>query len=326
LKIALVTGASGFIGRVLCKQLQHRGWRVVAMMRHQVQGPWDRALANDLSDVDVHAVFEQIRHWGYGIDVIFHLASLVHAVRVKGVVAEDYFRLNVEGTGRMVELSRLAGARSFVYFSSVKAVADPGENCVDETWDKPAADVYGKSKHLAEQRVLALNAEGVHAAVIRPALVYGRGVKGNLRRMLEAIDKGRMPNVNQAGNKRSMVAVEDLVELAILVAEKDKAAGQVYFATDGERYSTKRIYETIAAALGRSPGVPVPVWMIKGLGLVLGGIEILFPHVLPVSKEMLSRLVGSACYLSDKACRELGWQPKATFESEIAGIVRHFKR
>ncbi len=325
MKTALVTGASGFIGRVLCYALKRRGYHVLALMRMQVQGPWDCVLPVDLADGEVQYILDQAGTYTKNIDLVFHLASLVHATRVKGFVDDDYFRLNVEGTRKMVDVARRVGVRSFVYFSSVKAVEDPGEACVDESWDRPARDVYGRSKYLAEQQVLSLCDSGVRASVLRPALVYGEGVRGNLLRMLMAIDRGRMPNVNQTRNKRSMISVDDLVELAIMMAEKPQAAGKIYFATDGEQYSTKRIYDAIAAALGRRPGIRIPVWMIRGLGLILGVVEIFLPDVLPVSKEMLDRLVGSACYVSDKVVAEMDWHPTATFESAIQGIVEHYK-
>jgi len=258
--------------------------------------------------------------------VVFHLASIVHTVKQSGVSDQDYYQLNVEGTKKILEAAKKSEVRSFVYFSSIKAVADPGRICVDEGWQKYPNDVYGKSKRIAEEHVLALNNEGINASVIRSVLVYGKGVKGNLLRMIDAIDRKKMPNINQTKNKRSMIGVEDLASLAITMAENKRSANEAYFATDGQIYSTKDIYDLISTALGRKPGISIPVCLIKALGLSLGIVEKILPFSLPVTKEMATRLVGSACYRSDKASRELGWIANSTLESEIQSIIDHYKK
>jgi len=254
------------------------------------------------------------------------LASLVHAIKQKGVTDEDYYLLNVEGTKKLAEAAKKANVKSFVYFSSSKAVADPRKKCVDESWQTHPLDVYGKSKRIAEGYVLELHNSGINASAIRSALVYGVGVRGNLYRMINAVNKKKMPNINQTKNQRSMIGVKHLVSLAITMAENDKAGNNVYFATDGQRYSTKRIYDAISNALEVKPGIKIPVWMIQTLGLFFGIFDKLSSYVLPVNKAMINKLVGSACYLSDKASRELGWCANCTFESEIKNIVQHYKK
>ena len=99
LKTALVTGASGFIGRVLCHELQRRKYRVQALMRHQVGGPWDDLIISDLSENDIGGVCQ-------GVDIVFHLVSLAHAIKQKGTKDEDYYLLNVEGTKKIIKAAR----------------------------------------------------------------------------------------------------------------------------------------------------------------------------------------------------------------------------
>ncbi len=144
----LVTGASGFIGRRLCQQLKREGSRVRALLRSASAGPWDEAhlcvLGADHLQAEVLA----------GVDTIYHLAGVVHAMKPADVDPSLYFRVNVAASEELAELAALAGVKRFVYFSSIKAVADPGDKCVDESWQVPPDDPYGASKREAEQRLL----------------------------------------------------------------------------------------------------------------------------------------------------------------------------
>ncbi len=204
----LVSGASGFIGRALCLLLMERGCRVRALLRHECAGPWHEQVLCDLSNDRVP------KESCEGVDGIFHLAGIAH-VRAQSREEEImYERVNVGGVRLLLDAAAAAGVTRFVYFSSVKAAADPGEHCVDETWDLPPTDAYGRSKLSAEQLVLMRVGSGMHVSILRPTLVYGHGVKGNLRRMIDAVAAGRFPLLPDTSNRRSMVALSDLAEAA----------------------------------------------------------------------------------------------------------------
>jgi nucleoside-diphosphate-sugar epimerase len=201
------------------------------------------------------------------IDTVFHLAGVAHVMPPREDGDTLYEAINIHGSRAVVEAAIAAGVRHFVYFSSVKAMGDPGDECVDERWAVLPEDPYGLSKKEAERLLLAAGKRtGMHITVLRPALVYGPGVKGNLFRMLKTIDSGRFPPLPDAVNRRSMVHVEDVVQAALLAAEKPAAVGQTYIVTDGQDCSTRQMYEWICEALGR----PVPAWTmpigIEGVG------------------------------------------------------------
>ena len=129
----LVTGASGFIGRFLCRYIKRQGGTVRALMRHVVNGPWDDAWTCRLgTDPIPDAVL-------VGVDTVFHLAGVVHAMEATDGDEMLYRSVNMEATELLAQSAAYAGVRRFVYFSSVKAAGDPGECCVDETWQKALA-------------------------------------------------------------------------------------------------------------------------------------------------------------------------------------------
>lgn len=321
----LVTGASGFIGQRLCRRLQESGVTVHALLRQPAAGPWSTAFPVELGVDPIPAeIFIKQE-----VDTVFHLAVRAHAISEVAGDAAEYRRVNVDGTRVLLEAAMKAGVQRFVYFSSVKALADPGVQCVDEDWHPaPSADIYGRSKYEAERLVLAAGrASAMHVCCLRPALVYGPGVKGNLLRMMRAIDAGRFPPVPDTGNRRSLVHVEDLIQAAILAAETQAANGKTYIVTDGRNYSTREMYVMMAAALGRKvPFWTVPAWVLRGAGHIGDLIGRLWGRRFPVDSEAVARLLGSACYSGKKIAQELGYRPARDFGSALPEMVETYRK
>lgn len=312
----LVSGANGFIGRALCAQLIARGCRVRALLRTPCEGPWDEQVCCDLGRDPIPS--QACRD----IEGIFHLAGIAHSRLHPRSEASLYERVNVTGVGALLDVAEEAGVKRFVLFSSVKAAADPGEKCVDETWIEPPTDVYGQSKREAEQLALARTARGMHVSILRPTLVYGVGVKGNLRRMIEAIDAGRFPPLPDTHNRRSMVSVPDLVEAAWLAMTKDAANGRVFIVSDGLDYSTRALDLAIRRAMGRGqPSWSIPLWLLNAAARAGDLIERASGRSLPFSSAALSRLCGSACYRSDRLREALGWEPRTDFFTMLPDML-----
>lgn len=311
MKNIFITGANGFIGRHLCRRLREQGMNVRGLVRSEpliVDPPWDEVYCCDLATLRLP---EGLLH---GIDTVFHLAGIAHAFRPLAEMEDVYWRVNLKATSLLLQEAARAGVKRFVYFSSVKAMADPGENCVDETFADLPGDTYGLSKRQAEEAVLQVGrVSSMHVCVLRPALVYGPGAKGNLLKMMRGVQKGWFPPLADTGNRRSMVHVMDLVDAAVPAADRQEANGRVYIVTDGVLYSTRQIYEAMCAALGRKvPGWTVPVGLLR-FGAAVGDLCKKAGIPLPVNSETVDRLIGSACYRSDLLQRELGWQPRHTF-------------
>lgn len=316
----LVTGATGFVGRALARRLVGRPSAAVrALARGDAPGiPEDcEVVQGTLEDP------ASLRDACLGVSTVFHCAGYAHAGRAdSGVEGDHHWRVNAVGTRDLAEAAGQAGVLRFVFLSSVKAVGDPGEDCVDESWDAPPTTPYGRAKRQAEQWVREAGERyGMQVVSLRPAMVYGPGGRGNLPRMIEAIRRGRFPPLPRVRNRRSMVHVEDLVQAAVLAAERPEAAGRTYLVTDGVDYSTGDLYAGIRAALGLRPArrqfPPLLLRLLARAGDLLRAVRL----PTPVDSDAVERLLGSECYRSDRIRRELGYQPTHTLPEALPAIV-----
>jgi len=316
-RLALVTGASGFIGQVLCQRLRDQRVQVRGGMRRVVEGPWDEVVLVDL--VTQRFPEDALA----GVDTVFHLAGKAHALSETRQDEEEYSHVNTDGTRVLLEAAKDAGVRRFIFISSVKAMGEGGDACQDESKECRPETPYGESKLAAERLVL----EGGYVpepVVLRLSMVYGPSRKGNLPRMIDAAAKGLFPPLPEVGNQRSMVHVVDVVQAALLAAEKPVAVGQTYIVTDGQTYSTRQMYEWICEALEK----PVPVWnmpvgLLKILAKVGDGIGKIRGRRFLFDSDALDKLTSSACYSSEKIERELGFRPKWDLHSALPDIVAY---
>ncbi|HAJ80179.1 MAG TPA: NAD-dependent dehydratase [Fibrobacteres bacterium] len=312
----LVTGANGFIGATLCKQLLRMGCYVRTLSRH----PNTFGNENWIMDLAVGNCPEGLCT---GIDTVFHLAGKAHALAENSQDAAEYRQINTEGTRKLLEAAQRAGVKRFIFFSSVKAAGDSPVQPMDETVATPADTPYGQSKYEAEQLVLH-GGYVPHPVVIRPCMVYGNSDKGNLPRMIKAVAKCLFPPLPDNHNRRSMVHVDDVIRAALLAAEKPEAAGQLYIVSDGHSYSTRRIYDWIRMALGKSPAQwTIPLSILNRLAKSGDAIGRLSGRRFLFDSDALDKLTGSACYSSAKIERELGFSPKQTLKESLPDIIRY---
>jgi UDP-glucose 4-epimerase len=325
---ALVTGATGFIGRHLVKALQRRNIRVTVLTRdpERAAAIWPSntvtVLQGDLGRADFTS------NPCVGCDVVFHLAGYAHLEDADSVAAETVHQaVTVEGTRAIVHAAAEAGAGSLVFASSVKAMGDVTSSCPDETTPEVPTSPYGCAKREAERLVLAVrDRTNIRTTVIRLPLVYGRGNRGNIPRMISAIDRGYFPPLQKISNRRSMIHVDDVVHALLLAAEKPEANGEIYIVTDGAAYSTGEIYQAICLALGRKvPAWSMPLWILRvagKLGDMIGrgtGIRA------PLNSATLGKLLGSAWYSSDKIRRELGFRSSCTLYDALPEMIAEYR-
>jgi UDP-glucose 4-epimerase len=309
-----VTGASGFIGRRLCERIA-RGGEVRALFRSPAEGPWISVDHLDLSR-DAFPV-DALK----GVDTLFHLAARTHAVDEYAEDGPQYRAINVDGTRRLLEAAGRAGVRRMVFFSSVKAMGEGSAASQDESAEPAPTTWYGITKLEAEKLVL----DGGYVeepVVLRPALVYGPGAKGNLERMIDAVRTGRFPPVPEVNNRRSVVHVDDVVAAAELAADSPGAAGRVFIVTDGRPVSTREMYEWICDALG----LPVRRWKVpaaafKGLSLVGDAIGRVRGRRWIFDSAAYEKMFGSACYESTAIGQALGFEPKWTFQTALPHLL-----
>lgn len=292
----LTTGATGFIGA----RLLQPGDRALVRIAGNIQN----AVIGDLLDPASLAVACA------GIDTVFHCAGYAHAF-----VSSDpdaHWRINFEGTRNLVSAAGKAGVKRFVFLSSVKAMAEPGDKCVDEDWPGEPVTPYGKAKRAAEDAVLEAGIRyGMHVVNLRLAMVYGHGGRGNLERMAQGIRAGWFPPLPEMGNRRSLVHVDDVVAALRLVAEAPAANGRTYIVADPHAYSGREIYDAIRA-VSPAPTLrwSVPAGVLRAGGKLGDALGSVLRRPLPLSSEVVERLLGSACYSPARIERELGWRAR----------------
>jgi nucleoside-diphosphate-sugar epimerase len=314
----LVTGAAGFIGRCLCQQLSDQGCEVMAMLRRMQSGPWQRVLEHELGRGEVD--FRSLD----GVDTIFHLAGKAHTRAKSAAENLEYEAVHVLGTRSLLQAAKQAGVRACVLLSSVKAMGEGGEDVWDESTACSPQNPYGVTKLAAERIVLEEDPLSC-PVVLRPALVYGAGSKGNLDLMIRAVRKGLFPAIAFPPNRRSMIHVQDVVQACLLAATHPGACGRVYILTDGQEYSTNQMLGWIHDALGVQSKISFPYEVLRA-GAALGDVVERLGFHAPLNGDRLSKLAGSARYSSVKIRRELGFDPAWNLRRGIHEMVEGMKR
>ena len=311
----LVTGGTGFIGRRLVAALRERGARVQVLVRsvRNIPSGWDSVavVAGDLVDTT------SLARACAGMDTVIHAAGFAHAdTATMPDLAARHWAVNAEGTFCLLDAAVKAHVERLVYLSSVKAVGEPGPQCVDETWDARPETPYGQAKRAAEARILAVGREaGLHVVNLRLALVYGPEMKANLARFIEAVRRGWLPPLPETGNRRSLVHVDDVTQAALLAAAHPAARGQTYLVTDGQPYSGRELSLIIRRALGYSaPRWTVPAGVLYGMAALVDGGQWLTGRWDRPARAALDKLLGWACYDSTRIEQELGYRPDWTFQ------------
>ena len=322
----LVTGATGFIGRRLVTELCRQSLSVRAFVRDTGRAG---ILGGDGVSLHEGRVEDSSSMLGLcaGIDTVFHLAGYAHADAASKDASDLHRKITVVGTRGLLGEAIRQRVKRFVLVSSVKAQGEDTVRCIDEDAPSLPTTDYGRSRFEAECLVLAAGREaGLETCVLRLPLVYGPGQKGNLLRMMEAIDRGRFPPLPDTGNQRSLVHVDDVVQALVLAATQDAAVGKTYYVTDNRPYTTTDLYRMMRRALGR----PEPRWLLP-LGTLrllarMGDLgQSVFRRGVGFDSEALKKLTGTACYRCDRIMRDLGYRPTRTLEGALLEIIDAYK-
>jgi len=248
-----------------------------------------------------------------------HCASRVHIMKDPSAnPLEEFRRVNVQGTANLARQAAVAGVRRLVFVSSVKVNGEQTAQGSTFTADDACApeDPYGISKHEAEQALRQIAAEtGMEVVIIRPPLVYGPGVKANFAAMVRWLARGvPLPLGAVTHNRRSLVALDNLVDLITLCLTHPAAANQTFMVSDGEDLSTADMLRRMGNALGRPARLlPVPVGVLK-LGAQLVG-----------KPDVFQRLCGSLQVDIAKTRELLGWQPPVSVDEGFRRVAQGFR-
>lgn len=311
----LVTGASGFVGRALTQHLGvQAGTRVVCAARSHIP-----CTAPNMTFFQCDDALET-QDWRAalnGVEAVVHLAARVHVMRDTAVSPADEFRrINVQGSINLARQAAASGIRRFIFISSLKVNGEqtlPGRPFQASDAANPQ-DPYGTSKHEAEQALLAIGRDtGMEIVILRPPLIYGPGVRANFERLMRLVQRGVPLPFGAVHNVRSMVALENFVDLIAVSTWHAQAPGKIFLVSDDHDVSIAQLLRMLASGMKKHVWlIPVPACLLVAMARLAG-------------KTMdASRLLDSLQVDISETKRILNWQPPHAMQDAINKTVTSF--
>lgn len=307
-----LTGATGFVGSALLSRLVADNIDVTALIRNELVDlpAVVKKVVGDLSAIDDFSI-ENLT----GVDVVVHAAARAHVMRdeLANPLAECR-TVNRDATLALARLAAEEGVKRFMFVSSIGVCGNQNIKPFKES-DKPQPhDDYSLSKYEAEQGLLQIAKEtGMEVVIIRPPLVYGPTAPGSFASLMNWMNKSIPLPLGAIHNKRSLVALDNLVDFIALCADREKspnAANEVFLISDGEDVSTTQLLKKVSKALGKTNLlIPIPVFAMTFVAKLLG------------KGAVADRLFGNLQVDSSKARDLLGWKPVTTMDEQLAKIV-----
>lgn len=308
----LLTGATGFVGSAFYIRLIEDGIRVRTVARVIKPSASPAQLIQPMfADLERAVGWHAALH---GVSEVVHLAARAHVMDDQSAnPLEAYRQVNVSGTLNLARQAAKEKVRRFVFVSSVKVLGEATEIGKPFTADdNPSpSDPYALSKLEAELGLRQIESEtGMEVVIVRPPLVYGPGVKANFAAMMRLLARGTPLPLGAVWNARSMVALDNLVDLLVTCLKHPAAAGETFLVSDGEDVSTTELLHRTARAMGkRAFLLPVPVFVLRGGAALIG------------KRKVASRLCDSLQVDSTKTRRLLCWTPPLTLDQGLAKAV-----
>jgi nucleoside-diphosphate-sugar epimerase len=315
LSCILVTGANGFVGSKLCQVLIDNSDTVHAITRRQ-NFPLETSTLKYFSVNNIGSDTQWERALDR-VDCVIHLAARVHVMLDSSSNPLAIYReVNTVGTMNLARQALKAGVKRFIYLSSIKVNGESTSKntsfkASDETFP---TDPYAISKYEAEQQLFELTKNtNMSIVVIRPPLVYGPGVKANFFSMMRWVNKEIPLPLGLIHNKRSLVALDNLVDLILVCSTHKAAVNQVFLVSDGNDLSVTQLLQSMAKALDKTSRlIPVPVWLLRLGATILQQTNI------------SNRLLGSLQVDMSKTQELLNWEPSITAEEALKETANHF--
>lgn len=320
-KIVLVTGANGFIGRALCRDLLENGYVVRGAVRrcdNQVKIPnYDVVSVGNIGpETDWTSALKDV-------DSVIHLAARAHVIKeTSSEPMMEYRKINLHATDSLARQAAKAGVRRFIYISSIGVNGNQTREKPFTEADYPSPqDPYALSKWEAEQALRRISeTTNLKAVVVRLPLVYGPGVKGNMLRLLHLVYRCMPLPLGSINNSRSFIGVQNVADILIRCIRSQEAAGETFLVSDGEDVSTPELIRRIGVMLGGSARLfPFPMVFLRAGAKLFG------------KSDVLDRLCGSLVVDSSKVGQILKWSPYTSMNeglSQMASwyLAEHAKR
>ncbi|RPI46279.1 MAG: NAD-dependent epimerase/dehydratase family protein [Betaproteobacteria bacterium] len=309
----LVTGANGFVGRALCAALTRDGVPVSAAVRSAAAAAGLPCPGIAVGDIGPQTDWSSALA---GVDAIAHLAARTHVLRDPAAdPLAEYRRTNVDASVCLARQAVAAGVGRIVFLSSIKVNGEftRGHAFTEQDTPRPE-DPYGLSKLEAEQRLAALcTGTQTRLNVLRPPLLYGPGVKGNLLALIRAIERGVPLPLGAIHNRRTLLGIDSLIAAIRLCLEHPRAGDGTFLVGDDRPVSSADIARAIGRALNRRARiVAVPVTLLRWGGALLG------------RSAAIERLTSSLEVDSSAIRERLGWRPACSFQQGIDAMVKGY--
>jgi nucleoside-diphosphate-sugar epimerase len=317
MKKICITGANGFIGKFLCKVLNSSDRSIRGIVR-TLNTPINSSKIEYVSVGDMNSKINWREHLN-GFDCIIHCAGKAHVMNKKKESKDSnaYHLANTEVTKVLAEQAAEAGVKRLIFLSSVKVNGESTyqinnkQKFSHKDISNPK-DPYAISKLEAEKALWEISSRtGLEVVVVRLPLVYGYGAKGNLARLIKLV-RSRIPlPLSKVKNQRSMIGIDNLVDLLIQCIDRPEASGKTFLASDDEDLSTPELIELIASSLGRRANLfSLPIFVLKFLGSIFG------------KSEEINRLVGSLRIDKSYIKEILNWTPPISVKEGIRRMVQ----
>jgi len=308
----LVTGGSGFIGKAICKNLKKKNYTIYITSRRDLISNFKGLKFYKINEIDENTKWFQALD---KVSCVIHCAAQTHVEKnLEKNSLSSFRKVNVQGTINLAKQAAKCGVKRFIFLSSIKVNGERTEKSKKFKYNdipKPE-DFYGISKWEAEQGLWKISKEtGLEVVIIRAPLVYGPGVRGNLKRLIKLV-RSRIPlPFSLIKNQRSLIGIDNLVDMIIRCIDDSRASGNTFLVSDEKDLSTTDLLREIAFSMGLSVRLfPLPLSMLKFFGFLLG------------RKAEINRLIGSLQIDNNYTKETLNWRPTISVEEGIKRMVQ----
>jgi UDP-glucose 4-epimerase len=323
----LVTGATGAVGPRVVAALCESGYRVRALA---LQAPEPGLLAKDVAvvvgDIADQRVVDSAMQ---DVQAVVHLAALLHIINPESSLRAEYERVNIDGTRVVVEAARQHGVERVIYFSTIAVYGyQSGSILTEDTLPRPDT-LYGETKLAAEHIVTsAEQANGKPlGTVLRMGAIYGTRVKGNYRRLLESLARGRFIRVGNGHNRRTLIYDRDAARAVVLALQHSAVLGHVYNVTDGQFHTLNEVVAAMCLALQRNPPRwAIPVTPVRVAAGALDSAFRLLGRKAPVTTATVDKYVEDVAVEGQRFQHEIGFKPLYDLEAGWREVVADIKR
>ncbi|MCF6250293.1 MAG: SDR family oxidoreductase [Methylococcaceae bacterium] len=303
----LITGATGFVGKRLCNELQNDNHEVYVAIRKKTESVVEKIYQFEIGDLSAEIDWSKVLQ---GVEVVVHTAARVHIMNDSVVdPITEFRRVNTAATLTLARQAATSGVKRFIFISSIKVngeMTKPNHPFQPDDAFIPV-DPYALSKYEAEQGLLKVAEETrMELVIIRPPLVYGAGVRANFASMMKWIKIGIPLPLGAVRNQRSFVALDNLVSFIIHCIDHPKAANEIFLISDGEDVSTTELLRKVAKVFGQKAFLlPVPITWMRLVATLMG------------KSDVTNRLFGSLQVDSSKVYELLGWKQVITMDEQL---------